>query len=316
MKQKDKLELGKRLLRMHGRTYSIASFFFPQKTRENVYALYAFVRTLDDKVDEKHEDDAEIKKYFDEKRNEIMAHQSNDDAIMPFITMCKLLHIQEIYPMTFINAMENDLYVIRYDSFSTLEEYMYGSAYVIGIMLGNIMRVPKKYIPNAGLLGNAMQLTNFLRDIGEDLDRGRIYIPQEYLKMFGVSETMLQKRMVNKSFIELYAFLIKKNREMYMEANKGIKSIPSFRSRIAVSLASLLYEKILDKIEAKQYKIFNERVYITTWDKVLSVLYVVVLESFRLPFLFLQRNKYWGIFTDAIHKTIAFICAGFCNQSA
>jgi phytoene synthase len=125
-------------------------------------------------------------------------------------------------------------------------------------------------------LGIAMQLTNILRDIGEDLDRNRIYIPQIELEMFGVTEPDLFNGRKNENFLELMKFQIKRAREYYSLADIGIKMLDR-DSRLPVYLARYNYSRILDKIEENDYNVFNERAYLNKMEK-FSILPKIFIE--------------------------------------
>jgi phytoene synthase len=164
--------------------------------------------------------------------------------------------------------MTMDLTVDAYETWDDLLVYMDGSAAVIGEMMLPILEpTSSKALQHARDLGNAFQLTNFLRDINEDLDRGRVYVPQEDVRRFGVD---LSKRTVTPEFVALMQFEIARCRELYRSADIGIDMLPG-RSARSISAARVLYGRILDRIEAQNYDVFSRRASVPTRSKALMV---------------------------------------------
>jgi phytoene synthase len=165
--------------------------------------------------------------------------------------------------------MTMDLTVERYETWDNLLEYMDGSAAVIGEMMLPVLEpTASAAIAHARDLGNAFQLTNFLRDINEDLDRGRVYIPQEDVRRFGVD---LAARRCTPEFVQLMQFEIARCRELYASADIGLSMLPKQSAR-SIGAARVLYGRILDKIEARQYDVFSGRASVSTWEKAAMVI--------------------------------------------
>src|SRR6185312_4480552 len=142
--------------------------------------------------------------------------------------------------------------------------YMEGSAAVIGEMMLPVLAPGPTAARNpARALGFAFQLTNFLRDVGEDLDLGRVYLPQADLRRFGVDITA---RSVTPEWREFMAFQVQRNRDLYRRADTGIPLLPG-RSAKCVGAARVLYSQILDRIEAADYDVFSRRIRVPTWHK-------------------------------------------------
>jgi phytoene synthase len=164
----------------------------------------------------------------------------------------------------FLRSMTMDLTVATYETWDDLLVYMDGSAAVIGEMMLPIL---EPFQPGATErardLGNAFQLTNFLRDVNEDLDRGRQYLPQEDLRRFGVD---LTERRCTPQFIELMKFEIARCRVLYASADLGTSMLPD-RSARCVGAARVLYGRILDKIEEQHYDVFTQRARVSTMEK-------------------------------------------------
>lgn len=161
----------------------------------------------------------------------------------------------------FFRSMRMDLEKTEYESFAELEEYMYGSAAVIGLMVTRIVGYSDlSAFEYAKKLGNAFQLTNFLRDLREDYDElGRIYMPREDLARFGLTTNDIASRVRDRRFMEFMQFQIERNRRIYREALPGIAML-NWRGRLAVRVAYVLYKAILDEIERANYNVYAGRV--------------------------------------------------------
>ena len=174
----------------------------------------------------------------------------------------------------FFGAMAMDLTTSSYETWEDLCGYMEGSAAVIGEMMLPVLEPtsPDAYAP-ARSLGLAFQLTNFLRDIDEDLDRGRVYVPQVDLRQFGVD---LAERRASQDFKAFLAYQIERNRALYSFADTGIALLPP-RSARCVGTARVLYSQILDRIEAADYDVFSGRVRVPTWRKARTAARIMVV---------------------------------------
>jgi phytoene synthase len=169
----------------------------------------------------------------------------------------------------FIESMKMDTRVFRYLTFSDLEVYTYGSAAVVGLMMCRVVGVAEgKADAHAEALGVAMQLSNFLRDLGEDWRRGRVYLPLEDLEHFGYKERDLALGVVDERFVALMRFEIERARRLYAFADEGMGYIPRGR-RFPVIVARELYSAILDRIEAQRYDVFSRRAQVSRPAKLL-----------------------------------------------
>ena len=164
----------------------------------------------------------------------------------------------------FLRSMTMDLTVTRYESWKDLRVYMDGSAAVIGEMMLPILEpLDPAAAPHARDLGDAFQLTNFLRDVAEDLDRGRVYLPQEDLRRYDADPS---RRQVTPEWTELMRFEIGRCRRLYVSADIGIGMLPPQSAR-CVRTARVLYSRILDVIEEQGYDVFSQRARVPTWQK-------------------------------------------------
>jgi phytoene synthase len=164
----------------------------------------------------------------------------------------------------FFSARAMDLTTTSYETWEDLCIYMEGSAAVIGEMMLPVLKpISQTAMAPARSLGLAFQLTNFLRDVDEDLDRGRVYLPQDDLRIFDVD---LERREANPQWRAFMAYEIERNRALYSFADTGIAMLPP-RSARCVGTARMLYAKILDQIELNGYDVFSGRAQVPTWSK-------------------------------------------------
>lgn len=273
---KHTIEKAERVEKKHGTSYYIATLFFPKKIKEAVFILYAFVRTPDEYVDNPREGSDPRTNLIQWKSDWEHAYKtgtSDNDLLIATAEVFKMYTIPFDLSIEFIDAMIQDVTVSRYETYQELQAYMRGSAQVVGLMLTYIMgyKDPRAF-EYAEKLGEAMQLTNFLRDIQEDyVSRGRIYLPQEDMRSYGVTEEMIYEKHVTPEFIHLMKSEISRARRLFREADLGICMLSS-RTQFPVRLASRLYEKILDKIEEEKYNIFTKRVRSSTLEKIILIL--------------------------------------------
>ncbi|MFK8023841.1 MAG: phytoene/squalene synthase family protein [Ilumatobacter sp.] len=268
-------ELCRQFNKRHGTTYYWSTKVLPRIKQHHVHALYAFARYADDIVDEipstgGRDVPTEVRataladfgnRFFED----LEAGSSEDPVLKAVVHTVRAFDIDTTAFERFLRSMTMDLTVESYETWDELLVYMDGSAAVIGEMMLPILE-PTDYaiaLPHARDLGNAFQLTNFLRDIDEDLDRGRQYVPLEDSRRFGVD---LTKREVSSEFVELMRFEIDRCRELYRSAEVGIAMLPD-RSARCVGAAHTLYGRILDEIEAQDYDVFAERASVSTFAK-------------------------------------------------
>jgi 15-cis-phytoene synthase len=272
-------ELCRQFNKRHGTTYYWSTMLLPRVKRHHVHALYGFCRYADDIVDDLGPvpiaDRASALASFGQRFFADLASGRSDDPVLKAV-----VHTARAFDLPidcfgrFLRSMTMDLTVERYDTWGDLLDYMDGSAAVIGELMLPILEPADlaAATPHARDLGNAFQLTNFLRDIAEDLDRGREYVPQEDLSTFDVR---LSERRCTPQFVELMRFEIERCRELYRSADLGIAAL-SGRSASCIAAARQLYSGILEKIEDRGYDVFSRRASVPTWQKA-----AVVARTFR-----------------------------------
>jgi len=255
----------KRLNSLHGKTYYLATLLLPKAKRPFVHALYGFARYADEIVDDLASTltDAEkavaLKTWGDEVLSGLTSGESNDQVGRALIDTVNRFAIPHEHFVAFLHSMTMDLTITEYANYEALMEYVYGSAAVIGLEMVPILGAlsPAAYAP-AEKLGVAFQLANFIRDVGEDLDRGRVYLPQDELAQFGVDREMLEARKLTPEIVAALKFQIERVRQLQREAAPGILQLEAV-SRPCIEAASELYCGIVDEVEAIGYDIFNKR---------------------------------------------------------
>lgn len=255
----------KRLNSLHGKTYFLATLLLPKEKRPYVHALYGFARYADEIVDDLDsplsiEAKSELLKSWSDGILADIARGTSDDHIgRALIYTVNKFSIPLEYFTAFIHSMTMDLSVTEYQSFEDLMEYVYGSASVIGLQMVPILGAHDQGAYDcAEKLGTAFQLANFIRDVSEDLDRGRIYLPIQELAEHGVSYEMLQERILTPQIRSALKAQIARVRALQAEANPGIALLdPS--SRACIEAASELYCGIVDEVEKIDYQIFTHR---------------------------------------------------------
>lgn len=255
----------KRLNSLHGKTYFLATLLLPKEKRPFVHALYGFARYADEIVDDlastlslKEKKDA-LSKWSEQILRELETGKSQDLIGRALIDTVKRFTIPHQYFVAFLRSMAMDLSTTRYHSYEDLMEYVYGSAAVIGLEMVEILGYSnKEALVAAKKLGTAFQLANFIRDVGEDLDRGRIYLPLNELERFGVDESDLSARVVTPKIKLALAFQIERVRQLQREAAPGIQLLDR-SSRPCIAAASTLYCGIVDEVEKLDYEIFDKR---------------------------------------------------------
>ena len=255
----------KRLNAVHGKTYFLATLLLPKAKRPFVHALYGFARYADEIVDDLAseltvEEKSEVLAVWGNKVLTDLKRGASEDAVgRALVDTVNRFEIPHQYFVAFLHSMTMDLTVQEYESFADLSEYVYGSAAVIGLEMVPILgALHSDAFDSAEKLGIAFQLTNFIRDVGEDLDRGRVYLPIKELAQFNVTRKMLEARVLTPEIIEALKFQIARVRRLQTEATPGIMLLEP-TSRPCIQAASELYCGIVDEVEKINYDIFNKR---------------------------------------------------------
>jgi phytoene synthase len=261
------------LNRRSGTTYYAATWLLPAVKRHHVHALYGFCRYADDIVDGAAGAPVTVAERrraladFGERFFVDLAAGTSDDLVLKAVV--HTVHAFAIDPgcfRRFLRSMTMDLTVDSFDTFADLLDYTDGSAAVIGEMMLPILEPssPAAMGP-AQDLGIAFQLTNFWRDVAEDLDRGRVYLPAEDVERFGAADALAARR-VTPEWAALMRFEIARTRDYYRSAEQGLSMLPPVEAR-CIAGARALYGGILDRIEEAGYDVFTTRVRVPRWRK-------------------------------------------------
>jgi phytoene synthase len=268
----------KRLNSLHGKTYYLATLLLPPEKRPFVHALYGFARYADEIVDDlasiltEEEKANSLKEWGDGVLADIRSGKSKDHVGSALVDTVKRFNIPIAHIEAFLNSMKMDLTITEYHSYEDLCEYVYGSAAVIGLQMVAVLGTNsdtdiKEANIAAEKLGIAFQLANFIRDVGEDLDRGRIYLPITELQAHGVTREMLENRIVTPQIKSALKEQIRRVRILKEESATGIKLL-SADSRSCIEAASELYCGIVDEVEKIDYEIFTKRAKTSTLRRV------------------------------------------------
>ena len=255
----------KRLNSLHGKTYYLATLLLPKGKRPYVHALYGFARYADEIVDDlastlspQEKADA-LRSWSTGVLEDLKKGTSTDHIGRALVDTARKFDIPHQHFVDFLHSMEMDLTVTEYQSYEALLEYVYGSAAVIGLEMVPILGYSdQRAFEAAKKLGIAFQLANFIRDVSEDLDRGRVYLPLDELARFGVDRAMLERRALTPEIVEALKFQIARVRSLQDEADIGIAYLDK-TSRPCIRAASELYCGIVDEVEAIGYDVFKKR---------------------------------------------------------
>jgi phytoene synthase len=258
-------EVCRELNASHGKTYYLATLLLPPGKRPYVHALYGFARYADEIVDDldstlSDQEKAEwLKTWGEAFMADVQSGQSSDPVCRAVVHTVRRWEIPLDLFDAFLHSMTMDLTVTEYPTFDDLYEYVYGSAAVIGLQMLPILEPsdPQAY-EYAKDLGVAFQLANFIRDVNEDLDRGRVYLPLDELERFGVTRADLEKRELNENIKAALRHQIDRVRRLDEQSRAGIEMLhPS--SRDCINAARILYCGIANKVEEIDFEVFKKR---------------------------------------------------------
>lgn len=277
---KSDLEFCKKIHKKYGKSFYFGTKLMTREYSEAICVLYAFFRIPDEYVDTQYKDNKELAleklKEWKENWSKIFAGEESKAKGDELKVLRATKYVFDKYKIPFkysedfISAMIQDTSKTYYKTYEELEKYMYGSASVVGLMMVYIISDEKNKntaLEYAKYLGEAFQMTNFLRDIYEDVsERDRVYLPIEDMNKFGVSKEDLLNKKMSQNFINLMKFEIERTQKLYTEADKGLLFLPRKEAK-AIKVARVLYSKILVKIEQSNYDVFTSRVHLSFFEK-------------------------------------------------
>ncbi|MBN8655067.1 MAG: squalene/phytoene synthase family protein [Anaerolineae bacterium] len=255
------------ITRRNSKTFHMASALMPHIKRRSIHALYAFCRACDDIMDKPESDDPSANlEEWRMKTTRFHPDEKNLVALAWHVT-CLKHSIPTLYAEQLIEGVKMDLTVKRYQTFSELAEYCYSVASTVGLMSMHIIGFHhQQAMPYAIRLGVALQLTNILRDVGEDYRMGRLYLPREELVTYGIREEDIAAGRVTDNWRQFMKFQIERARELYATSLPGVKLLDK-SGRFATYAAGILYARILDEIEKNDYDVFTRRAHTSKLTK-------------------------------------------------
>jgi phytoene synthase len=274
-------EVARKLHKKHGTSYYFATRFFPLPARQATWALYAFFRVPDEIVDSLPQNTPEqieivkqqLTQYSDDWREAYQTRKSDDPVLRVASHVFHRYEIPYEYSDEFLRAMMTDLEKTRYANYEELRDYMFGSAAAVGLMMSYVIGFTddsrrEETLEYAAQLGYAMQLTNFLRDIDEDFqERGRVYMPQDELARFGLSDADIAERRWSDDFKNFMVWQSERAQQLYDESIKGVPLLQP-HGRFAVRCAASLYSAILTKLRQQDYNVFAGRARTSKLEKI------------------------------------------------
>lgn len=254
------------ITRQHSRTFYLAARLLPTDQRRAMHALYAFCRVSDDLVDQGGTDRAA--RLDDWRQRSLLDYPHDGDPVcLAWADTRARFHIPRQYADQLLDGIATDLTPHRYETFADLTHYCYAVASTVGLMVMHVVGyTSKEAIPNAIKLGVALQITNILRDVGEDGRNGRLYLPQQELADFGLSEADVAAGVVDDRWRAFMRFQIARARRLFAEALPGVAMLGQ-SGRFAIGAAAELYQAILDDIEANDYDVFTRRAHTSERQK-------------------------------------------------
>ena len=266
------------ITRIASKTFYLASLFLASEKRRAVWAVYAFCRTADDLVD-RAAPAAERLAGLDALEAKLLAAargRADDPIFVAYADAANRFGIPLAPALALLRGARMDVTIRRYATYAELCEYCYLVASTVGLLVSPILGYASVEALEYGvMLGRAMQLTNILRDVGEDASMGRVYLPAEDLTRFGYAEDRVFAQVVDENFVALMRFQIERVRALYAAAEPGVTML-SAESRYTVRLALSLYRRILDSIELNGYDVFRRRAYVPLRSKIATALAVAI----------------------------------------
>lgn len=252
--------------RLHGifkrgsKTYFYSTMFFPRSIKGDVFKLYSFVRTADDHVDSFPQRLDQLKEMRSGLDRSIAGDATGDVVVDSFAELCLRKEFDLKWVDAFVRSMTMDTYKNSYSNMEELDEYLYGSAEVIGLMMAKIMDLPEEAYPGAMRLGRAMQFINFIRDVQEDCGLGRSYFPREELQQYGLSSLSEEEARTHPAaFLALVRNQINRYKGWQKEAEASFRYIPR-KYLLPIKTASDMYKFTAHRIAVDPFVVYHRKV--------------------------------------------------------
>jgi len=249
-----------RIFKNGSKTYFYSSLFFPPEVKIDVFVLYSFVRTADNFVDSLPAQTQDFKEYSQVFYQAWAGEPAHNEIIDAYVELAQRREFPLAWTTSFLAAMNSDLTVKTYATLSDLDEYIYGSAEVIGLMMAKILSLPTESYESARFLGKSMQYINFLRDIAEDITLGRTYIPADILSASGLNKlTKEEAALKPQAFNQLVKQEVARYEQWHHQATLGFKYIPK-RYLIPIKTAADMYQWTAIQLAENPRIIFDQKV--------------------------------------------------------
>ncbi|MDD5097248.1 MAG: phytoene/squalene synthase family protein [Candidatus Omnitrophica bacterium] len=261
------------------KTFYFASLFLPIEKQNAAYAVYAICRLSDEAVDTQTNTGAleNMQKNIDQAYAGCLLQKPADPLLLAFAEIVNKFAIPKEYFDELIKGMRMDLKKTRYADFDELYDYCYKAAGVVGLIMLKIFGYSDPEAQAYAIkLGIAMQLTNIIRDIKEDWQKGRIYLPQTEMQKFAITEDTLKKTTPTPDFIKLLKFQIKRSRQYYSDCTPGIAMLKDKNCRRVVLAMKEIYAAILNKVEKNSYNVLLKRAQVSKLDKIMIVSKILI----------------------------------------
>jgi phytoene synthase len=261
------------MTRHHAKTFYFASHVLPAQKRSDAYAVYAFCRHVDDQIDLAPDELARLRAMADLEYLLHAVYRPGESApsfesSLPWLSAFRETIQRRAIPASYfedlLKGVEMDRDRVRIQTWDELDTYCYHVASVVGLIMVHVLTEPApELLKPARDLGTAMQLTNILRDIAEDWQRDRLYLPADELEKFGLTADDIARQRMGDSFRAMMRFQIGRARAYYGQAEAGIAALPADGSRFCARLMSTVYGAILDEIERADYQVYRGRVHVS-----------------------------------------------------
>jgi phytoene synthase len=286
----------KETTRYYAKSFYFSSFFLPKDKRYAAYSVYDFCRYSDNIIDSSNLSTTEKSKKILELRQIIdkiyTGELEKDDRFYSLSYVVNYYNIPNKYFYDLLIGLEFDNTKVSFETFSELRKYCYHVASIVGLIMTHIFGITSiEALKYAESLGIAMQLTNILRDIKEDTEMDRYYLPAEDLKRFNYSKEELKNKIINNNFINLMKFQIERARSFYQDGLNGFPYLTNDGSRSTVIIMAKTYSSILNKIEKANYNVFSKRIYLSTFEKIFYSMNYFIRAAFSKNNNIISNNK-------------------------
>ncbi len=291
-----KLSSSELKIKKRAKTFYFASLFFSKNKQKDISILYTFCRYIDDLGDNPSIKKTEAKLQLELIKNDLIKKNSCNPIIQDFIVLIRKYNIRVSTPLHLISGVLSDLKDVRIKNYEELIIYSFRVAGSVGLMMCKLMEIKSLELNKKGiLLGIAMQLTNIIRDVDEDLQNDRIYFPIDFLsfKFLNLNE-IKQKEGLKRNFAKDLMTLIDFSNKVYATSWFGINKLP-LKYRIPIAISSNLYQQIGLKIMKDSFSIWKKRIYLTTPNKVffsLRTIFHIILNKKKRVYPEFEKKKF------------------------